>query len=104
MGGKTEADHPLPLPDSFVPVNQAIIDAKGTTAADYTEENWSDVIGYAHVVSGQGAYYSSDFTNGMSLQTVQGDNLTITVQDGTVYVNGVQVLLLDILTDSGVVG
>lgn len=63
----------------------------------------TNVLGYHQVISGQGVYYSSDFYDGMTLQTVQGDNITITVQDNVIFIDGTQVLLLDVLTDSGVV-
>lgn len=88
----------------FAPINAAFTDATAAeTFATFTSSDWSNVLAYSAVVVGQGVYYSSDFTDGMTLQTVQGDNLTIAIQDGTVFVDGVQVLLLDVLTDNGVV-
>lgn len=55
-----------------------------------------------HVVQGQ-VVYSSDFETGLQLQTLQGTNLTITVEDdGTKYANGAKILATDYLVSNGV--
>lgn len=46
--------------------------------------------------------YSSLLSN-MTLPTVQGSNVTITVVGGNVFVNNVKVLVPNILTNNGVV-
>ena len=47
--------------------------------------------------------YSSELTDGMQLQTMQGTNLTITRQGGDIWVNGAKVLVSDYLVANGVV-
>jgi hypothetical protein len=94
----------LPVTSSFAALNDAFTDEDAAAAFEtFTPEEWSNVLGFSQVISGNGVYYSSDFTDGMSLQTTQGDNITIEISDGTVFVDGIQVILLDVLTDSGVV-
>ncbi|KAI9028719.1 hypothetical protein DFJ74DRAFT_703676 [Hyaloraphidium curvatum] len=95
------------LPDQpgltiFAPINDGFFDISEAISA-FTADEVGAMLNYHQVISGNGVYYSSDFTDGMQLQTVQGDSLTINIQDGTVFVDGVQVLLLDVLTDSGVI-
>ena len=46
--------------------------------------------------------YSPLLKDGMVLKTLQGDNLTITVQDGDVYVNAALVTSSDYLVANGV--
>ncbi len=47
--------------------------------------------------------YSTLLKNGMSLKTAQGSNLTVTIQDGEVYINSAQVIASDLLVANGVV-
>lgn len=58
-----------------------------------------------------GPFYSSELTEGLTLTSVQGDTLLISVSDGTVTVSlgsepgtVATCLVLDILTRNGVVG
>ncbi|KAK5332242.1 hypothetical protein LTR98_011624 [Exophiala xenobiotica] len=46
--------------------------------------------------------YSTDLTDGLKLQTLQGEDVTITVINGTIYVNTVKVIDPDYLLDTGV--
>jgi uncharacterized surface protein with fasciclin (FAS1) repeats len=54
-----------------------------------------------HVVSGK--VMSSDVVNLDSAETVNGQNITITVKDGTVMINNVQVIKADIECTNGVI-
>lgn len=54
------------------------------------------------VVSGT-VGYSSTLMNGTSLKTMSGANLTITVENGTVFVNSAKVVTPDVLVANGVV-
>ncbi|KAK5332342.1 hypothetical protein LTR98_011525 [Exophiala xenobiotica] len=46
--------------------------------------------------------YSTDLTDGLKLQTLQGEDVTITVINGTIYVNAVKIIDPDYLLDTGV--
>lgn len=47
--------------------------------------------------------YSSLLTNGTSLKTAQGDNITITMQDGDMFVNSAKVITKDWIVANGVI-
>jgi uncharacterized surface protein with fasciclin (FAS1) repeats len=55
-----------------------------------------------HIVPGF-VGYSPLLTNGTSLKTAQGDNVTITVQDGDIFVNSAKVVTSDWIVANGVV-
>jgi uncharacterized surface protein with fasciclin (FAS1) repeats len=54
-----------------------------------------------HVVPGN--YPSSDLTDGMKLTTVQGEEITITIKDGSVYANEAMVTSADITASNGTI-
>lgn len=54
-----------------------------------------------HVVAGQ--VMAADVVNLTSAKTVQGQELSIEVKDGKVYVDGAQVIATDIVTSNGVI-
>jgi uncharacterized surface protein with fasciclin (FAS1) repeats len=54
-----------------------------------------------HFVQGQ-VKYSTDLTNGLKLQTLQGEDLTITVLNGTVFANAAKIIDPDYLIAKGV--
>jgi uncharacterized surface protein with fasciclin (FAS1) repeats len=54
-----------------------------------------------HVVPG--AVMSGDLSDGMTATTVNGADITITISDGTVMVNGATVTTADIETSNGVI-
>lgn len=47
--------------------------------------------------------YSTLLQNGMSLKTLQGTNITITIQDGETYVNAAQIIATNYMVANGVV-
>ncbi len=47
--------------------------------------------------------YSTMLTNGATFQTMQGNNITITVQDGATYVNAAKISIPDLLISNGVI-
>ncbi|TAQ85349.1 hypothetical protein B7494_g6316 [Chlorociboria aeruginascens] len=47
--------------------------------------------------------YSSLLTNGLSLKTAQGSNVTVTIQDGDMFINSAKVIASDYLVANGVV-
>lgn len=54
-----------------------------------------------HVVAGK--VLSTDLSNGMKAKTVNGTEITITIADGKVKINGAQVVLADVATSNGVI-
>ncbi|KAK5659808.1 hypothetical protein OQA88_1020 [Cercophora sp. LCS_1] len=83
----------------FAP-NNAAFDAISAVAANLTIEELTAVLGY-HVIPGV-VVYSSDVGNGTA-QTVQGGEVTFTVQGNGIFVNDAQVVKPNILVKNGVV-
>jgi uncharacterized surface protein with fasciclin (FAS1) repeats len=54
------------------------------------------------VINGTVAY-SSDLVNGTKIQALNGETLTITTNNGTIYVNSAKVVTPDVLVANGVV-
>ena len=86
----------------FAPTDQAFTDA-GIDLADFNTEEANqtlvDILTY-HVVSGE--VLSSALTDGMSVETLNGDNITIGVGDN-VTVNDATVTLADVVSSNGVI-
>jgi uncharacterized surface protein with fasciclin (FAS1) repeats len=55
-----------------------------------------------HIVPGF-VGYSPLLKDGMALKTAQGENITITIQDGDMYVNAAKVISTDYIVANGVV-
>lgn len=83
----------------FVPTNEAF-DNIGNLLGNLTTENLTDILTY-HVVNGT-VGYSSELEN-TTLTTLNGENVTISVIDGEVFVNSARVLVPDVLVANGVV-
>ena len=82
----------------FAPSNDAF-QAIGSAAANLTAEQAAGILQY-HIINGTVAY-SSGLTNA-SVPTLGGGNVTITVANGTVFVNSARVVNADILVSGGV--
>ena len=54
-----------------------------------------------HVVAGK--VLSTDLSNGMKAKTVNGGEITITIADGKVKINGAHVVIADVATSNGVI-
>jgi uncharacterized surface protein with fasciclin (FAS1) repeats len=86
-----------PTDDAFAAVPQETLDA---LAAD-PEGALTDVLTY-HVVAGK--VMSTDLSDGMMAETVNGESLEITINDdGSVMVNDANVVTADIETANGVI-
>ena len=86
-----------PSDDAFAAVPKETLDA---LLAD-PEGALTDVLTY-HVVPGK--VMSTDLSDGMQAETVNGQTLDITIEDdGTVMVNGAKVVTADIETANGVI-
>ncbi|KAM7203323.1 beta-Ig-H3/Fasciclin [Rhypophila sp. PSN 637] len=84
----------------FAPLNTAF-EAIAETAANLTVEQLTAVLGY-HVVS-DAVVYSSDIEDGASVATLQGEEIKLTIRDGSVYVNEAKVVMPNVLVKNGVV-
>lgn len=85
----------------FAPSNAAL-QAVGGTLAGLSVQDQTNILTY-HAVVGAQPGYSSGLTNGTVLKTVNGANLTVTISQGRVYVNGARVTTPDVLIANGVV-
>jgi transforming growth factor-beta-induced protein len=97
-----KSDGPFTL---FAPVNNAFSKLPaGTVEWLLSQESKADltnILSY-HVVAG--AYVSSDITDWLMLQTVQGESLEFTISNGVVSINGMPTLVTtDIATSNGIV-
>ncbi|KAL6065857.1 Fasciclin domain-containing protein [Balamuthia mandrillaris] len=54
-----------------------------------------------HVVSG--VAFSTDLSDGQEIATLNGDSITVTINDDGVFVNGAQVVVPNVITQNGVV-
>lgn len=84
----------------FAPRNEAF-EAIESAVAGLSVEELSEILTY-HVVAGTVAY-SSLLKNGEKVKTLNGEELTITIDNGRVFVNGAEVVVADILTNNGVI-
>jgi len=62
--------------------------------------NLTKILTY-HVVSGK--VMSTDLSNGMRAKTVQGKHITVTIQNGIVYIDNAKVTTADIVCSNGVI-
>jgi uncharacterized surface protein with fasciclin (FAS1) repeats len=89
----------------FAPVNEAFAALPtGTVESLLLPENIADLQGILtyHVVSG--SVLAGDLVDGMIVPTVNGGELTINVAaDGSVSINGANVIVADIVADNGVI-
>ncbi len=46
---------------------------------------------------------SSDLSSGLSIETLQGENVNVVILNGTVYINNAKVTVADVVADNGVV-
>ncbi|KAI2607797.1 FAS1 domain-containing protein [Hypoxylon sp. NC1633] len=83
----------------FAPNNDAF-NAIGSILSNLTSDQLTGIVGY-HVINGS-VDYSAQLQNS-TVTSVNGQNLTITVINGTVYVNSAKVTVPDILLENGVV-
>ena len=95
-----QADGPFTV---FAPTDDAFAAAGiDLSTFDTDEENatLSDILLY-HVVSG--AVASSDVTDGMSAEALNGDDLSFTVSEGSVMVNDATVTSADVMASNGII-
>jgi uncharacterized surface protein with fasciclin (FAS1) repeats len=83
----------------FAPSNVAF-QSIGSVIGNLSTEQLISILEY-HVVKGTVGY--STILSNMSLPTVNGANVTITIENGTVFVNSAKVVTPDVLVNNGVV-
>lgn len=83
----------------FAPSNAAF-SAIGSATGNLTMEALSGILTY-HVVQGTVGY--SSMLSNTTLMTVGGGNVTISIIDGSVFVNSAKVIVPDVLVANGVV-
>ena len=96
----TDAVNNTPNLTIFAP-NNAAFQAIGSGLANLTTSQITDVLTY-HVINGT-LGYSSGLRNGTVLRAANGGNITVTINDGRVFVNNARVIIPDILVANGVV-
>lgn len=88
----------------FAPTNAAFNALPAGTVDNLLKpENKADltnVLSY-HVVAG--ALKAADLTDGQKLKTVQGNELTVTIKDGKVMIDGANVTAADLSASNGVI-
>ncbi len=85
-----------PTDEAFAALPEGTVD---TLLAD-PKGDLTQILTY-HVVPGK--VMSTDITDGMTATTVQGEDITFTIKDGSVYVNDAMVVTADIETSNGVI-
>jgi uncharacterized surface protein with fasciclin (FAS1) repeats len=86
----------------FAPNNEAFaqLDQSDLTALLSNPQELGSILQY-HVVEGE--YLSSDLSDGQTLTTLSGDDLTVSIDGGDVTVDGAQVVRPDIEAGNGVI-
>merc|ERR1712003_5572 len=86
----------------FAPTNDAFLEflGEGADASSLDLDLVSSILTY-HVAPG--IYSASDITNGLSLTSVQGEDLSFSLMGNTAMVNGESVVAADILANNGIV-
>jgi len=84
----------------FAPNNEAF-QSIGSATAGLTIQELASILEY-HVVNST-VGYSSTLTNGASLTALNGGKLTITIENGNVFVNSAKVITPNVLVSNGVV-
>ena len=84
----------------FAP-NNAAFQAIGSALPNLTMEALTGILEY-HVVNGTVAY-STAITNGSTVTSLAGQNLTLSVANGSVFVNSARVINPNILVSGGVI-
>lgn len=84
----------------FAP-NNAAFQAIGSALPNMTAQEIARILEY-HVVNGT-VGYSSTLKNGTTLKAMNGESLTVSMVNGSVFVNSAKVIVPDILVANGVV-
>ncbi|MGB6152931.1 MAG: fasciclin domain-containing protein [Pricia sp.] len=86
-----------PLDDAFDALPAGTVD---TLIKPENKEKLTGILTY-HVLAGK--VMSTDLADGMKAKTVNGQEITVHLKDGKVFINEAEVVLADVETDNGVV-
>ena len=84
----------------FAPTNAAF-EAIGSALGTLSPTDLTNILSY-HVVNSS-VLYSTTLTDGASVPTLAGPNVTVHLIDGKVFVNSAEVIIPDVLVANGVV-
>jgi transforming growth factor-beta-induced protein len=100
LGGALSGDGPFTV---FAPTDAAFAALPAGTLDALLADPSGDLtqILLYHVVGAKAM--STDLSNGQTIVTLQGKSVTVTINDGKVYINNAQVTVADIVADNGVV-
>lgn len=88
----------------FAPVNAAFAKLPAGTVETLVKPEsktaLSGILTY-HVVSGK--VHAKDLTDGQKVKTVNGQELTVSIKDGEVKINGAKVVMADVEASNGVI-
>jgi len=88
----------------FAPTNEAFAKLPAGTVEGLlkpeAKADLTSILTY-HVVSG--AFKAADLTDGQKLKTVQGNELTVSIKDGKVMIDGATVTAADVVSSNGVI-
>ena len=85
----------------FAPTNAAFEALLGeATLEDVPVEDLTEILLY-HVL--EGTTYASDLSNGLIVETLNGEDVKFTFADGKVFINGAEIVITDIIASNGVI-
>ncbi|MFT5964976.1 MAG: putative surface protein with fasciclin (FAS1) repeats, partial [Flavobacterium sp.] len=88
----------------FAPIDEAFAELPEGTVETLlkleNKEQLTSILTY-HVLMGK--IMSTDLSDGMKATTVNGEEVTIHLKEGKVFINDAQVVLADVETDNGVI-
>lgn len=73
-----------------------------TTLTSLSNTSLTDLLSYHVILNPNGPLFSTNFTNGTTLQTLQGGSVTLTFASNSWFVNSARILTSDLLLANGV--
>ncbi len=86
-----------PLDDAFAELPEGTVE---TLVKPENGQQLTSILTY-HVLAGK--IMSTDLSDGMKATTVNGEEVTVHLKEGKVFINDAQVVLADVETDNGVI-
>lgn len=83
----------------FAPTNDAF-GAISNLVGSLSTDQLTSILTY-HVIGGT-VGYSSSLTNGQQIATLEGDSVTVTINDNGIFINDAEVVTADVLVSNGV--
>ena len=86
-----------PLDEAFAELPEGTVE---TLVKPENKQQLTSILTY-HVLAGK--IMSTDLSDGMKATTVNGEEVTVHLKEGKVFINDAQVVLADVETDNGVI-